>query len=177
MTDKEIKDLILMGEGYHMEFKQALDKSFIDEACAFANSSGGYILMGVADDGTVKGIDTSNRTRSKIQDIFNQLEPRLDITIEIKENLIAIHIPEGQAKPYGCSRGFFMRVGSNSQKMKRNEIIKFFKKEGRINFEELINEKANFEKDFDFESFKNFLKLSNISSTIKQETLCKILIA
>ena len=70
MTDKQIKNLILTGEGYHIEFKQALDKSLIDEACAFANSSGGHILMGVADDGTVKGIDTSNRIRSKIQDVL-----------------------------------------------------------------------------------------------------------
>ncbi|MCZ0932161.1 MAG: putative DNA binding domain-containing protein [Oligoflexia bacterium] len=47
MTDKQIKNLILTGEGYHIEFKQALDKSLIDEVCAFANSSGGTILMGV----------------------------------------------------------------------------------------------------------------------------------
>ena len=66
---------------------------------------------------------------------------------------------------------FFMRVGANSQKMTRNEIIKFFKKEGRVQFGEFINEKADFKKDFDSKSFKNFLKLSGISSTIKRETL------
>ena len=171
MKDEQIKNLILTGEGYHIEFKQALDKSLIDEVCAFANSSGGYVLMGVADDGTVKGIDTNNRNRSKIQDILNKLEPKLDTTIKVTKNLIIIHIPEGEEKPYGCSRGFFMRIGANSQKMTRNEIIKFFKKEGRIRFEELINEKANFKQDFDPKSFKHFLKLSGISSTIEQETL------
>ena len=171
MKDEQIKNLILTGEGYHIEFKQALDKSLIDEVCAFANSSGGYILMGVADDGTVKGIDTSNRNRSKIQDILHKLEPKLDTTIKVTKNLIIIHVPEGEEKPYGCSRGFFMRIGANSQKMTRNEIIKFFKKEGRILFGELINEKAKFKKDFDSEAFKHFLKLSGISPTIKRETL------
>ncbi|MDE0118556.1 MAG: helix-turn-helix domain-containing protein [Bdellovibrionales bacterium] len=171
MTGKQIKHLILTGEGYRIEFKQALDKSLIDEVCAFANSSGGHILMGVADDGTVEGIDTSNRTRSKIQDVLNKLEPKLNTTIEVKENLIVIHVPEGQEKPYGCSRGFFIRIGPNSQKMTRNEIIKLFKKEGRVRFEELINEKANFTQDFDSKAFKHFLKLSGISSTIKPETL------
>ena len=34
--------------------------------------------MGVADDGTVTGIDTSNRIRSKIQDVLNKLEPKLN---------------------------------------------------------------------------------------------------
>ncbi len=171
MTDKQIKNLILTGEGYHIEFKQALDKSLIDEVCAFANSSGGYILMGVADDRTIKGIDTGNRIRSKIQDVLNKLEPKLNTTIEVKKNLIVVHVPEGAEKPYGSSRGFFMRIGANSQKMTRNEIIKFFKKEGRIHFEELINEKANFKQDFDSKAFKHFLKLSKISRTIKYEIL------
>ena len=171
MTHEQIKNLILTGEGHNIEFKQAIDKSLIDEVCAFANSSGGYILMGVSDDGTVKGIDTDNHTRSKIQDILNKLEPKLNITIEVKKNLIILHIPEGQEKPYGCSRGFFMRVGANSQKMTRNEIMDFYKKEGRIRFGELINEKVDFKKDFDFKAFKNFLKLSGISSTIKRVAL------
>lgn len=50
--------LLLAGEGYHTEFKQSLDKSFVEEACAFANSGGGRILLGVADSGVIKGIDT-----------------------------------------------------------------------------------------------------------------------
>ena len=107
----------------------------------------------------------------KIQDVLNRLQPKLNITVEVKKNLIIIHVPEGQEKPYGCPRGFFMRIGANSQKMTRNEIISFFKKEGRVHFEELINEKANFKQDFDPEAFKYFLKLSGISSTIHQETL------
>ncbi|MDE0119818.1 MAG: helix-turn-helix domain-containing protein [Bdellovibrionales bacterium] len=171
MTDEQIKTLILTGEGYHTEFKQTLEKTLIEEVCAFANSSGGYILLGVADDGTVKGIDTSNRNRSKVQDILGKLEPKLKTTVEVKESLIVIHVPEGNEKPYGCSRGFFMRVGANSQKMTRNEILNFYKKEGRIRFGELINDKANFKKDFDSKAFKHFLKLSNISSNIKREIL------
>ena len=171
MTDEKIKNLILTGEGYHIEFKQALDKSLIEEVCAFANSSGGHILMGVADNGTIKSIDTDNRIRSKIQDIVNRLQPKLDISIEVKEDIIVIHVPEGQEKPYGSPRGFFMRVGANSQKITRNETINFFKKEGRIRFGELINEKADFKRDFDSKAFKHFLKLSRISSSIKRETL------
>ena len=116
MIDSQIKNLILTGEGYHTEFKQTLEKNLIEEVCAFANSSGGYILLGVADDGKVEGIDTSNRNRSKVQDILNKLEPKLNTTVGVKKNLIVIHVPEGNEKPYGCSRGFFMRVGANSQK-------------------------------------------------------------
>ncbi len=173
MKDQEIKNLILTGEGYHIEFKESLNSTLVEEACAFANSSGGDILMGVADDNTIKGIDTSNRFRSRVQDILNTLQPKLDISVEVKENLIAIHVPEGKEKPYECPKGFFMRVGANSQKMTRDEVIQCFKKEGRVHFEELINEKSDFEKDFDPQAFKNFLKLSGISQSIAQEALLK----
>ena len=58
--DKELKQLIQTGEGYHLEFKESLDKSFIEEVCAFANSSGGKVMLGVSDDGEIKGIKTDN---------------------------------------------------------------------------------------------------------------------
>ena len=55
MKSKELKLLIKEGEGYKIEFKESL--SNIDkEMVAFANSSGGRILLGVTDDGQIKGI-------------------------------------------------------------------------------------------------------------------------
>ena len=171
MTDKQLKSLILTGEGYNIEFKQSLDKSFIEEVCAFANASGGYILMGISDEGKQIGVETSNRSRSKIQDILNRLEPRLKISVEVKKNIIVIQVPEGEEKPYGCPKGFFIRIGANSQKMTRNEIISFFKKEDRLRFEELMNKKAKFKEDFDSQAFKHFLQLAGISRTIKYESL------
>ena len=128
-------------------------------------------MIGISDEGKVTGTDTSNRSRSKIQDILNRLEPKLKTTIEVKKNIIVIHVPEGEEKPYGCPKGFFIRIGANSQKMTRNEIIKFFKKEGHIRFEELVNKKAKLKEDFDSQAFKTFLRLAGISRTIKYESL------
>ena len=51
----QIHELIQAGEGYHLEFKESPDKGFIEEVCAFANSGGGKILLGVADNGLIKG--------------------------------------------------------------------------------------------------------------------------
>ena len=36
----EIETLIQMGEGYHLEFKESVDKSLVKEVCAFANADG-----------------------------------------------------------------------------------------------------------------------------------------
>ncbi len=36
-------------EGYRLDYKRAVSSKLIDTACAFANSSGGYIILGVSD--------------------------------------------------------------------------------------------------------------------------------
>jgi ATP-dependent DNA helicase RecG len=163
--------LLLAGEGYHTEFKQSLDKSFVEEACAFANSGGGRIFLGVVDNGVIKGVDTGNVMRSRVQDTLGQIEPRLNCNIEAVGNVLVVKIPEGTEKPYGCSKGFFMRMGANLQKLTRNQIIEFFQKEGRIRFDELRHAKALYPDDFDTDAFSRFLKLAGISPSIDRETL------
>jgi ATP-dependent DNA helicase RecG len=169
----KIKELIEAGEGYHLEFKESLDKSFLEEVCAFANSGGGKILIGVRDDGTIKGCATDNRSRSVIQDALRGLQPNLDINLIVREPVIIVDVPEGKDKPYACSKGFYIRNGANSQKLTRNEIIAFFQKEGLIRFDELRNEHADFEKDFDEKAFHEFLKSAGISRSISKLSLLK----
>ncbi|MDL2123641.1 MAG: helix-turn-helix domain-containing protein [Deltaproteobacteria bacterium] len=170
-TLRHIKELIKTGEGYHLEFKKSLDKSFAEEVCAFANSSGGKILLGIADDGKSSGIKTDNVLLSRIQDHIKQIEPHLEIQISVLDNIVVVDIPEGKDKPYGCSKGFFLRIGPNSQKLTRNEIVSFFQKEGRIRFDELENGKAVFSRDFDVSAFNNFLQLASITPSIDKDFL------
>lgn len=166
---EDINDIIAIGEGYHTEFKRSLEKSIIEEVCAFANSDGGKILLGVDDKGVITGCDTSNKTRSHIQDILTALQPKLNIKIEVVENIIVVEVPKGNDKPYGSPKGFFIRIGANTQKLERNEIIEFFQKEGKIRFDELVNEKAIFEEDFDQKAYEYFIRLANITQTLSQK--------
>lgn len=60
MQVDEINYLIRQGEGLKIEFKEAKESvphSFYDTVVSFANTDGGTILLGVADDGKVTGID------------------------------------------------------------------------------------------------------------------------
>ena len=56
----KIKTLIHNGESITTEFKESkskLNKNVYETVCAFLNRDGGDILLGVADDGTVVGVD------------------------------------------------------------------------------------------------------------------------
>ena len=73
---------------------------------------------------------------------------------------------EGADRPYRCSSGFYTRVGPNSQKLTRDEIIEFFKEEGKIRFGPLVNRKFDFETHFDPKKLSRFLRLARISEAL-----------
>lgn len=51
MNLNELKEIVQQGENYKIEFKESIDKTFVEEVTAFANASGGKIFLGVTDDG------------------------------------------------------------------------------------------------------------------------------
>jgi len=166
MTKKEFELILSEGEGYKIEFKEKL--SGIDkELVAFANSSGGRIFVGVSDNGEIKKISRNdNDIKSQIQDIESNCQPPINIIIERYNDVLIIHIPEGADKPYQCSSGFYLRIGPNSQKMGRNQIIEFIKSEGKLRFDELECSKFNYSIDFDKMKLNKYLKIAGISKLL-----------
>ena len=171
MTKQKLISLVKEGEGYTLEFKENVGKRFAVEVVAFANSMGGKILIGVDDSGNIIGTDTSNNQRANIQNQISQIEPRINVKIEVVDNVIIVNVPEGDDKPYSSSDGYYLRAGAMCQKMNRSEIREFLEDGGKIQFDRIINKKAKYPEDFDEYAYKNFLKLSNINETIKKEEL------
>ena len=73
----DIELLLREGEGYHLEFKEDVEKSIARDMVAFANSSGGRILVGVDDHGSVVGVKDVNRTNAALVDIARNCDPAL----------------------------------------------------------------------------------------------------
>jgi ATP-dependent DNA helicase RecG len=166
MNKKELDLLIQQGEGYNLEFKESIPNDLARTICGFANGNGGKILIGVNDKGTIKGVNDSNRLRSQIQDIARHLSPNFAVGVEVIDSVIVITIPEGTNKPYSAQGKFFMRYGSTTQQLERDEIKEFFEKEGLILFDEKPNYDFNFDKDFSDEAFQTFLTRANIKAKI-----------
>ena len=166
MNKKEIDFILQEREGQFIEFKESLDKTFAKEVAAFANASGGQIFLGVDDKGNVKGIEITNKIKSQIQDIANNCDPSVSIKFEEFKNILIVVVVEGNDKPYSCSSGFYMRIGPNSQKMKRNEIIEFAISLGKIRFDNQINKKFNLKKDLDLDRFNEYLKKASLTKNL-----------
>jgi len=172
MTNKELHKIIELGEGQYIEFKEGVDKSLQKEMAAFANASGGFIYIGISDNSVIKGINISNKLKSQIQDTARNCDPPLIISLQEIDNIIEIEVKEGVNKPYSCSAGFFMRMGANSQKMKRDEILALAIKTGKIRYDEQICENFNW-KDFDDDKFEYYLKLAGISNNLPREDILR----
>jgi ATP-dependent DNA helicase RecG len=57
-----------MPEDLHTEYKEAhnqLPKSLFDTVCAFLNTDGGRVYLGIADDGTITGVEAESVSRLK----------------------------------------------------------------------------------------------------------------
>ena len=100
--------LIARGEGESVEFKKKANhpEKIIREAVAFANSSGGHLFIGVADDCTIAGLNYPEEDEFILTKALNELcRPHLNFSSEIVrcENgarIVHFEIEEGDRKPH-----------------------------------------------------------------------------
>ena len=76
MNAQELHTLIAQGEGFTSEFKRSMPSDLGREMCAFANASGGVILLGVTDKGEIAGVTDHNKLKSQIQALARSAEHR-----------------------------------------------------------------------------------------------------
>ena len=126
-----ISDDIRRGEGYELEFKLIPNEDrvkYLKTAVAFANGKGGSILFGVANDGTVHGIDKRRvfaEMDGIVDSVVNACSPRIPIDIGIEDvggkSVIVLDVLAGSRCPYflkaeGDMDGVYVRVGATTQR-------------------------------------------------------------
>jgi ATP-dependent DNA helicase RecG len=179
LNPTEIKSIIAAGEGYNAEFKVSIPnkiKEITEEVCAFANASGGIVLIGVDDTNTIKGITIENGKRSAIQNSINEISPALKCEFYIVEvdgkDIAVIEVPSGQNKPYVLSGAIYVRQGPNSQKLTTVEEMRdFFQQAGKIYFDDASCLDATIEKDIAKENIDTFRFEAGLVNATSDEQL------
>jgi predicted HTH transcriptional regulator len=100
-------DLVGQGETGHTEFKRLVHspQKIAKSIAAFANTSGGVILIGVDDDKKIIGIESEKETLEIIYDAIRyHIEPEPVIETHIQEYkrrmVLLVEIPESPDKPH-----------------------------------------------------------------------------
>lgn len=141
-TDK-IKDLLSHGENRQVEFKKCTDKvsaSVYETVCSFLNAEGGYIFLGVDDDGAILGINpkcVTDMTKSIINTLNNPelFLPPMPITPEQTEIdgkiILYLSVPESE-QVHRYKNRFYDRWGdADNDVSKHTYLVKnmFMRKE------------------------------------------------
>jgi len=163
----ELLEIIAKGEDSFTELKEDIESpdEVVAEICAFANSKGGRLILGVSDEGEIVGLkkDWSDEISNWIT---TKLDPPLeDITIQkflIEEKLIiVVEIPIGSQKPYALlrrgTRDYWVRFGSTKRKATYEELRRLYQASLRISGDEIPVAGTSME-DIDMEYFSSFFQ-------------------
>ena len=135
MNRTELAELIRNGENSGVEFKRddAHSDSIAKEMAALLNFEGGYILLGVNDDGSISGLTRSREeTEQRVMNIAHQniqpsVIPSWSSVILDDDTVVGVIGLQADSpdKPHKAKRGSawvtFVRVGSTSREARREE--------------------------------------------------------
>lgn len=144
LKDKEIT------EGYKIEYKSAFDdslkkKHLSKEITSFANSDGGWLFIGIKDDGDVCNIEIDKRTDFDVT-ITNILKsaaspvPKYEIKTLICPDdstkcVLVIYVPASKNTPFVCDGKIYVRNASNAIAANRSDIDElYFKRKEVLNW-------------------------------------------
>ncbi len=102
-----LQELIAQGESNSLEFKSTIDSAvkIAKTLVAFANTSGGTLLIGVADDGKVCGIASEGEEMGKIEEASDvHCQPPLPVSYKVEslgsKKILRLLIAESDNKPH-----------------------------------------------------------------------------
>ncbi|HYI76750.1 MAG TPA: ATP-binding protein [Chryseolinea sp.] len=135
---QQLKSLVAQGEGSRLEFKRkaAYPEKILREFVAFANTSGGILLVGIGDDGSIPGLKYPEDESHVIQQALAKIKPEISlretfIPIGGQRTVLRYDITASEGKPHYLEvvsdvREYFVRVDDKTMRASREmrEIIK-----------------------------------------------------
>ncbi|MCE6987683.1 helix-turn-helix domain-containing protein [Dyadobacter sp. CY323] len=173
---KSIIQKIQQGEGLTIEFKRTIDSSFkiAKTIVSFANTSGGSLLVGIADNGSILGIHSELKELERLETAISKLiEPQ--ILVRIKSHLLdgkkilLVEIDETDDKPHYAvtekgDRIIYIRVKDKSLPIPRLLLYGENDAEtGKLLASKHVKTLVNYLKEVDSVTAKSFSKIINIS--------------
>jgi predicted HTH transcriptional regulator len=89
MTVTELRERIARGENLHTDFKEQLgsDLDLAKDLVCFANTDGGQLIIGVAKNRTIVGVDDPDRVCAKVDEVaFNWCDPPITVVQEVLQD-------------------------------------------------------------------------------------------
>jgi len=124
----DVKKLAQQGESHRLEFKKSTArlKAACETACAFLNTDGGTVLIGITDDRKLVGQEVSDKTKREIGNALSKIAPIANIKVAYtslpnsnKYIIVFDIMTDSLQKPYVYDGRAFLRNQSDTIQMPR----------------------------------------------------------
>ena len=129
-----------MRETVNIEFKSDVSSGFLKTVSAYANSEGGVIYFGVADDGVHVGLADPVETALDIENRINDsISPRplYSIDIDKGDSCVKLEISSGPDKPYLYKTKAYVRRDSSTVEADQFELRRMILESSNLTFDEI----------------------------------------
>jgi ATP-dependent DNA helicase RecG len=142
MDIDRVTALIQQGESHNLEFKKSTAqlKPAYETACAFLNTKGGIVLIGVKNDGQIIGQHVTDNTRQEIAREIKKIEPPLNeqinidyVLIDNNKFVIVIDVIAGGHAPYTYDGRPYVRIESSTGLMPQHLYEQLLVRRGQLN--------------------------------------------
>ncbi len=162
---KDISKLLNNGESETVEFKKSFDREVIETVVAMANRRGGYILVGVKDNGKIIGVTVHQNTLVNwINEIAQNTEPKIlpEIDMDNREGktVVIISVDESPIKPVMYRGRAYLRVNASNRRLTSKEISELFEMSTGMSWD-YYPVKATVD-DLDFETVRKFSRMAKL---------------
>ena len=183
MDCMELLDLIKKGEDSTLQFKKEFNSidALAAEICAFANTKGGRIVIGVSDTGEITGVHDLNRLNQWISNAASQkIDPPVEVTTQnlLCEGklVVLVDVPLGPNKPYAVQKTeFWLKVGADKRRATREELRRLMQASGGLYADEMPIMRAHID-DIDMDRFRRFYEQEYGMSLIDDEEAYRALL-
>jgi ATP-dependent DNA helicase RecG len=168
METSQLLEIVARGEDSRHQFKVDVTNaiSLASEIAAFANSGGGKIFIGVANDGTIHELSASNVDRlnqlignassASVHPAINPVTENVAVSTGV---VIVVTVPDGLSKPYTDNNGvIWVKSGSDKRRVTaREEMQRMFQSAQFIHGDD-VSVPGTSIADIDLDYFRAFFK-------------------
>ena len=150
-----------MTENQIIEYKQSWHDDHLKWICGFANASGGTLLIGVDDNGSVIGIEDYKHLMVEIP---NKSRDLMGVTVNLNEKrdndkrFLEISIP-AYTVPISLRGHYYIRSGSTNLELTGNSLTEFLLRKFVRSWDDVVEDSFTFE-DINLTTIEEFKKLA-----------------
>ena len=180
---QQFLDRLSLGESQDLEFKQMLPKGnqLSRTVTAMANTVGGWILLGVRDDGAIIGLETDlDKAQTTVSEAIQCVSPvpktRIQIVRIDQKKLLVTRIERAPHPIFHTFEGaIYQRIGSVNRRLEGMSQLAYLRNHHILNFDESIDTDVSID-TIDDAQIQRFLESRNQPEYLKGHDISQFLI-